>query len=224
MSIISPYYSVCERVNGDLLGEPLNLMASVVFFIAAGLLWRDYRRSHAAFEGERLSLIGLLALMGAGSTAFHAEANRLTLYADTAAVSLFISFACYITLRLLLGLTVNQSRLGLIGLGAAVVLTNAIPAPYRLNESVGYLPVLGGLAFAAWRVRPRGDARTGGMWMAVGLLAAGVALRSADYAVCPSLPIGTFFLWRLCESLSFYCLVGMIWKRREQLASPEQCE
>jgi len=210
MSLFSPFFSVCERTGGGLLAEPLNLLSSAAFFIAAWLLWRDYRRSHAAFDEERLTLIGLLALMGIGSTAFHAEANRLTLYADTAAVSLFMSFACYITLRRALGLSEHLSLLLLAGVGAAATLTNLVPAPYRLNDSVGYLPVLAGLTIAAWRMRRRGDATAGGMWIAAGLLATGLALRSADIAVCPSLAIGTFFLWRLCEAVSFYCLVWTI--------------
>ena len=215
-SLFVPVKLVCEWTDGGRVNEPLNLLSSAVFFLTAWLLWCDYRRTRKDFDEERLTLIALLALIGVGSAAFHADANRLTLYADTVPVSLFISFAGYITLHRVLGLTVNRALLLVMGLGTLIALTNAIRAPYRFNESVGYIPVLGGLAFLAWRLRRRDDAMSAGFWLATGLLAAGLALRSIDNAMCPSLPSGTYFLWRLSEGLTLYCLASTIRERRKQ--------
>jgi len=77
-SLFVPVTLVCEWKSDRLVHEPLNLLSSAVIFLAAGLLWRDYRRTRKAFDEERLTLIALLVLIGAGSVAFHADANRLT--------------------------------------------------------------------------------------------------------------------------------------------------
>jgi hypothetical protein len=213
-SLFDPLSATCERVGNGWLGEPLNLLACVVYFIAAWLLWRDYQATRKAYDEERVVLIALIALAGLGNTFFSAVANRVSLYAVLLPMALFMGFFFYISLRRLLGLAVMPVRLLLAGIAFLSALTIYIPDPYRFNGSVGFAPLLITTALIAWRLRRMRHASATDFLKITGLLAAAILFRSLDMAVCVSLPTGTLFLCLICNGLALYLMAKSIRERR----------
>jgi hypothetical protein len=66
-----------------------------------------------------------------------------------------IAFGYYIALRRLFALSVQQAGLCALGFAITTALTMLIPAPYRFNDSIAWVPTLGGLALLAWQVHKR---------------------------------------------------------------------
>src|SRR5690242_9781765 len=71
----------CERLAPGLLGEPLNLLSNVAFFVAAWLMARDARRL-GAMRGDIATLVVLMIIVGIGSITFHALATTWAQWLD----------------------------------------------------------------------------------------------------------------------------------------------
>ncbi|MEM9268941.1 MAG: hypothetical protein AAGA78_08400, partial [Pseudomonadota bacterium] len=91
---------------------------------------------------------------------------------------------------------------------AAAVATGIGALTGPLNGSVGYFPVpilIAAYGLALWS-RDRKTAT--GLFIGVGLLALSLFFRTIDEAVCPSLALGTHFLWHCLNGIM---LGWMIW-------------
>ncbi|HXW23088.1 MAG TPA: hypothetical protein VEK14_09290, partial [Rhodomicrobium sp.] len=72
-----PIAMYCERTSAAWDAEPLNAISNVAFFIAAWAAWRlRQRHPDAAFGGTIRALCIIIAVVGAGSLAFHTVATR----------------------------------------------------------------------------------------------------------------------------------------------------
>src|SRR5437660_4670531 len=60
----------CERLAPSLIGEPLNTLSNVAFFVAAWLVARDARRL-GAMRADIAVLAALTVVVGIGSIVFH---------------------------------------------------------------------------------------------------------------------------------------------------------
>jgi len=213
-SLNEPVFLVCERNGGGSFNEPLNLMSCAVFFIAAWLLWRDYQQTREGHDEERVILVLLITLVGVTSAGFHIAALRFALYEELAAVTLFIAVAGYITFRRELGLAAKPAVACLALLAVLAALADCVPGAYRFNGSAAWLPVVAVMAFLAWTLSRRGHFMATGFLAATGILAAGVIFRFLDPALCRPLPMGTYFVWRLCEGMAFYQVAWALRQRR----------
>ncbi|HEX4871840.1 MAG TPA: hypothetical protein VFV27_05945 [Nevskiaceae bacterium] len=193
----------CERLDPGFWAEPLNALSNAGFLLAAGLAARQRQ------SGGSMLLVAVLALIGLGSFLFHTLATRWALWADVLPILVFQLLFLALYLRGVRAVSTRHTGLALAGFLAAGVLIEWLPLP-PMNGSEGYLPpllVLLGLAPGHWR---RGGAERAGLWLAAGLFAVSLTLRSLDQALCPLWPWGTHWAWHLLNALVLYRCIRVI--------------
>ncbi|KQP55036.1 ceramidase domain-containing protein [Methylobacterium sp. Leaf108] len=222
----APIRAYCERGDASFWAEPLNAVSNGAFLLAAVALLRRERRAAAA-DPAALALAGLIAVVGLGSFLFHTVAVRWSLFADVVPIALFIYAYFLLAMRRFLGLgsaaaiLVTLSFAGFnIGLEPAL---DAIAGPslgLRTNGSLSYLPAvlaLVGVAAALRLTKGQEASARRSSWALIGLaalFALSLTLRTVDTALCPSLPMGTHFLWHLLNAGVLYGLVATASRHR----------
>ena len=196
----------CERQGFGLLAEPLNALSNLAFFIAAWKLWAETgtRSLHAA-SSLRL-LAGLIAVVGAGSLAFHVFATRWASILDVASIGIFN--LCYLVTFLR---TIPRWPWTRAMAAAAAYLvvdraTAALMPAGVLNGSGMYLPALTVLvALSGWACRISPE--TGRMMAAAaGVFVVSLTARTIDRSICDVWPWGTHFLWHMLNAWVLYQL------------------
>jgi hypothetical protein len=193
----------CERLVPGLLAEPVTAASNLAFFVAAYVLFRHVRGHDRDFR----VLATLIALIGAGSLAFHTFATYWAAVADRLAIALFIWFYLQRVLVRLAGLGPLTATAIVIGYAVASRLVESAFPPGALNGSVSYLPALAALLLiTAWvGVARRRLLRP--FVLASLVFLASLTLRSVDLAVCPTFSIGTHFLWHVLNAVVVFSLV-----------------
>lgn len=228
---LAPIRAYCERGDASFWAEPLNAVSNGAFLIAAlAALWRE--RQGPPDPAVR-ALAVLIGVVGIGSFLFHTLAVRWSLLADVVPIALFIHAYFLLAMRRFIGLGAGAAiaaTLAFAGFGAALE-----PALDALtgrswdavsNGSLGYLPaVLALLGVAAGTALPRAGGtgpergRAGLALLGLaGLFAVSLALRTADAALCPRLPMGTHFLWHVLNAIVLYGLVVTVLRFRRESA------
>lgn len=206
MPLLAPLFNYCERTAIGLFNEPLNAVSNIAFFIAAWLLWRNYKNS----DRQSQALIFLVALVGIGSTLFHTFANQLTMVADITPITLFTLYYLWLALRRL----ANCSRLitggFLLLFTVTAVAADRIPDPYRFNGSVSYFPCLAALVLLALCLRTRRHPAALGLFKAATVFAISLTFRSIDMVLCQQLAIGTHFIWHTLNGAVLYLLTSTV--------------
>ncbi|HVK71928.1 MAG TPA: ceramidase domain-containing protein [Kofleriaceae bacterium] len=203
----------CERTDAGLWSEPLNFASNAAFIVAAALAWRRYRRAGVRDLGLAAQ-IALLFAIGVGSALFHSVATRWAMIADVAPITaLMFVYLGYFLRRVLVWPTARVVA-GLVGFAVVSGLLGLIPRAW-LNNSQSYLgtvAAMGVMASATWP--------TVGRRLALGaaLFVTSLTLRSIDQAVCPTVPIGTHFLWHTLNGVLLYILVAAVIDERAQRA------
>ncbi len=210
----------CERTSTALWAEPVNAASNAAFILAA--LW-------AAFEARKRGLtqpilwllITMAALIGAGSFLFHTHANRWSGLADTLPIWSFVGVFVLTAMHYIGGMPVARV-LRVAGLvAAAVVLTiwllasgegadTGAQAADPLNGSGQYAPAVLALlvfSFVSWRRR---SPSAPWIWAATATFLVSLTFRTFDMAVCPSMPLGTHFVWHLLNGLMIGLLLQML--------------
>lgn len=197
----------CERVDVGFWAEPANAVTNLAFFIAAIAAWRIYRERTGSPQWDILALIGLVALIGTGSFLWHTTA------ADWAELADIIPIWLYVNL-FLLSFMVRVAGAG-FGIAGVVWLgfqlfdygaRSLLPAQL-FNGSVVYLPTLATLVAAGVYARYLGHPANRYLLGAAALLSLSLVFRSVDNTVCESLPVGTHFMWHLCNGGLLYLLL-----------------
>ncbi|CAN5526681.1 ceramidase domain-containing protein [soil metagenome] len=199
MDWFAPMDAYCERLGPGLFAEPLNAISNLAFFAAA--LWGARAARATRSDAAVWMLVALVFLIGAGSTAFHMFANRLSVLADVIPISLFIYAYLGFAMRRYLGA-------GWIVMGGALVLLLAVTLaiehwspPGFLNGSGAYLPaLLAGLVVAIVALA-QNLAVAPYLIAASTVLAVSLIFRTADQIACSLIPIGTHFIWHLLNGL-----------------------
>lgn len=206
----------CERTSLAFWAEPINALSNLAFPIAA--LW-------AAVEAKRRQiatpviwvLITMAALIGFGSFLFHTFANVWSELADTLPIWSFVALFVFTAIHRIGG--VKPGKLAAIALGMAALVTvmflatgegQTSTAPDPLNGSGQYAPaVIALLVFAVLSYRRRHP-----MWHWISATAAvfllSLTARTFDMALCPSLPIGTHFIWHILNALMIGLLLQVL--------------
>jgi hypothetical protein len=207
----------CERTGPGLFNEPLNALSNLAFFIAA--LWAGRRALIAGADWAVWALIAMVAVVGAGSLAFHTFATRWAMLADVIPIAVFIYSYLGLALRRFLGLSYAVTlALIMLLLIANLGLERLLP-PGFLNGSAAYVPsLLAGLAVAvAANLRRNGVSAP--LFAASLVFALSLAFRTADQAICPVLPIGTHYIWHILNAvvLGLYLDAAIRFGRRSPL-------
>jgi FtsH-binding integral membrane protein len=190
----------CERLDNAYWAEPINAVTNAAFLIAAAVAWRLI--GERGDLGARLLTL-ILAAIGIGSYLFHTHAQIWALMADVIPIQAFILVYVYLA-------TVRFFDLPRWAGAAAVVLfipyaaltSRAVAAiAGDLNGSVGYAPVPILIAAYAVALRARAPETARGLAIGAAILVLSLFFRTIDQAVCPTIPIGTHFVWHLLNGV-----------------------
>jgi hypothetical protein len=194
----------CERIDATFWSEPLNALTNAAFIMAACAAALRYRAAEVC-DWFVQCLIGVVALIGIGSFAFHTLATRGAVLLDVIPITIFIYAYLALALRRFVSVgpiatTVLLAAFSAFSYGLSVLVPHA-----WLNGSIDYLPPLAALyAIGLWPQNP--EVRRGVLMAAV-LFTASLVLRTADLAVCRAFPAGTHFLWHMLNAGVLYVLL-----------------
>jgi hypothetical protein len=203
----------CERTGPGLWGEPFNALTNLAFIVAAVMalrLWRRHPGLDARSGWDLLLLIALLFAIGIGSALWHTFATRWAMSADTIPILLFISV-------FLLSFLVRLARLRWIGTIAFFMLFQIVNRgvkaqfpPEFLNGSIFYLPTWATLLIMTALLAVKRHPMVRSFALASGLFTASLLFRTIDEQVCDAFPIGTHFLWHVCNAIVLYLLLAAL--------------
>jgi len=200
MDLSTPVDLYCERLGPGPAAEPLNALSNLAFLLASA--WLLLRARHAGSPPYARLLAALIALVGLGSLSFHVFATLGTEFLDVLFIAVYVHcfVACYF--RHFFGWRWGSAVVAtLLFLLFNAWLAAAVPAG-TFNGSAGYLPLLATLllmAIALLAARRPGDMR---LAAAAVVFLLSLYLRTMDLAWCPSLPIGTHWLWHCLNAVT----------------------
>ncbi len=211
-SVLTYLDGYCERAgDAGMFGEPINLITNLFFIAAAVFAGRALMREQG--QGRRTDLwllVGFLFLIGVGSGLWHLQPNGITVLLDVIPITLFINLYIVSSLRRLFGL--SWGKVGLwwgIYFGAGLVAQFTLP-PDLLNGTIMYIPTyltLVVMTLALWK-RDAGMGRA--FTVALLVWSASLVFRTIDMQVCPSLFIGTHFLWHTLNAWVLWRLLMVL--------------
>jgi hypothetical protein len=203
MPLLTPIDNYCERLSPGLMAEPLNALSNLSFIIAAWFLYRCYRK-HGLRDLPVAVLIGMVFIVGVGSSLFHTFANNLTMLADIIPIMVFVLSYLFFALIRLLGFSKSKARLSLLVLLLASAATSFAPPELRFNGSVQYFPCLAALFLVAWKSHQKL------LYLASAVFSCSLIFRSVDMALCNEFSEGTHFIWHLLNGVLLYVLVKVL--------------
>lgn len=193
----------CERTDGSLWSEPLNFLTNGAFLLAAILALRH--ASHISWSQRKpVVVLGvMLGAIGIGSGLFHSFASQWAQLMDVLPIGIYIGTTLFLWLRDAHGFTFAQ-RLQVLGvlLFMSLAFVVSIPSAW-VNGSQGYFGVI---LVMGWLALKQKETPVGGreFLMATFLFGASLGFRALDLWVCPIWPLGTHFLWHLCNAAVCY--------------------
>jgi Ceramidase len=204
-------FNYCERgSDAAFWAEPVNALTNAAFAAASLYGYRLWLQRPPGQRGTfELALIILVALIAAGSFAFHTLATRWAAVADAAPIAIFMAAYVVYAIRRFLAGTWLQAALGVAVLFALMPLAQALPCPGGppcYNGSAGYLPALAMLAgIGLLALRRRHPAGRLLLWAAA-VFALSLTARTLDRDICAATAIlgqvrGTHGLWHLLNAL-----------------------
>lgn len=197
----TPVDHYCERLGPGLWAEPLNATTNLAFILAAWLTWRLAHR-RGALTGKAWLLIGLIATVGIGSGLFHTFATTLTEWLDIIPILAFQLVFLWLYFRDL----ADMGRA--LGTGVLIVFLAAalVGESFQniLGGSLTYAPALITLFFLGIYHCKRGYEERGLILVAALVFLLSLTFRTMDNEVCDHLPIGTHFLWHICNASLLY--------------------
>ena len=198
----------CERLDPSYWAEPVNAITNAAFLVAALVMWL---RTAGMPMGRLLSLI--LAAIGVGSFLFHTHATVWASIADVTPIVLFILTYVYAANRDFWGWRVWVS-----GLGATFFLPYAAAATFLFAElpffviSAPYWPVALLILVYAWLLPDPLVSR--GLAIGAGLLILSLTARSLDLLLCPTIPLGTHWIWHCLNGLMLGWMIE-VWRQKK---------
>jgi hypothetical protein len=200
--VMSDIYMIYRERNGDpaFWAEPFNALSNASFLIAAWFALRLGVR-HGVMRGVTAVLIGLGAVIGLGSFAFHTAAGPVTLWLDVIPISTFQVLFLWLAYRRMLGASALQASAVVVTVLVASFALRIFQQP--LNGSLFYTPawlalLVVGTVNAARRAGPEPYL----LLSAAGCFTLAIYARSVDWSV--SSPLGTHFLWHLINGAVIY--------------------
>lgn len=202
----------CERLDPSFWSEPLNAVSNGAFILAA-IFGYSYAARHRALEPGVIVLIVLTFLVGVGSFLFHTVATVWAGLADVLPIRLFILSYFVLSMRRYVGLPwwgafLAATTFMVISVIGGNILGGMALFGDSLNGSEGYLPALMALVLVGLGLILAGRRGAGLSLVAAGLIfTVSLGFRIIDMRVCPSLPIGTHFVWHLLNGVLLGTLI-----------------
>ncbi len=207
MSLFDPIRHYCERSGPGLFDEPLNAISNLAFFIAAYVLWKRYKQIP---DPQAAWLITLLATVGLGSTLFHTFANGLTMLGDVIPIAFLTLTYLWTAMRRFLCLSRLKATAFLIAFAFLAFLAETAPPALRFNGSVSYFPCLLAVFLLAFFARKRSPQAASTIFRASCWFCVSLTYRSIDMTLCPTIAIGTHFIWHITNGWVLYLLISAL--------------
>lgn len=214
MDLTAQINAYCERVDVSYWSEPLNAVSNAAFLVAAFVMWRRTRGL-----GLPLATLLVIALTMIGITSYlwHTHALAWTGAADSLSILVFILIYLY---------AANRHFLDLPAWGAWLLTVSFLPyaaalgwvfdqLPYFTISSF-YWPLVPLMLGYGWVLRVKAPGTARGLVLSAGLLTLSLTARSVDEPLCPTLPIGTHYLWHILNGLLLGWVIEVY--RRHMLA------
>lgn len=191
----------CERTLPGLWGEPFNTLSNIAFFFAAWAIWRFTQRRKKSLGSTKI-LVNLAIAIGIGSTLFHAFATEWANLLDVLPIFLFQLCFLWFYSRQVIKLSYGYTGT----LIALFLFTSIISQQFIsvLNGSLSYAPaflILFGLGLYHYRQQKRESMI---LLVASGIFLLALTCRTIDQVICPSIAIGSHFLWHLLNGSLLY--------------------
>lgn len=192
----------CERLGPGLMAEPLNALTNLSFLIAAFFAWRLAQRDNA-LSIPSITLIALVAIIGIGSSLFHTFATGWAMLSDTLPILFYQIAFLYVYSANVIKARMSVRMLLMGGFFVTVGAFGMLPIHW-LNGSVSYVPaLLFLLALGIWHWKYAANEKLL-LLITAGVFILSLTFRSIDNAICPSLPMGTHFLWHILNGVVLY--------------------
>ncbi|MEK7214890.1 MAG: ceramidase domain-containing protein [Chloroflexota bacterium] len=212
----------CERLDVGLWAEPFNALSNLAFLFAAWAAWHSARQPDSVRPpGGLMLLIGLIASIGAGSGLFHTFSTPWARVLDIVPIFVFQLSTIWVYLRRVAG--VGMARSGFAVAAFLVATMAARQFPDLLNGSFHYLPAFGVLFGLGVHHYRRGLEERSTLLVATGVFAVALAARTVDQAACPSIPVGTHFVWHVLTAATTYLVIKALipsWRDAGSAATP----
>ncbi len=209
MSLFAPIDIYCERLSAEFWAEPVNALSNISFVIAAWYAWVLWKKQPSRTGSSRsIPFLAItIVLIGLGSFLFHTFANRWSMLADVAFITLFMYVYLGTLLRKVFGLRVRgivTSLIAFFAVGAAII--QVVP-PDLFNGSEGYFASI--LAFSALIMASINKNLPHTRVLVLGLVTFMISIffRSVDMEWCEDWPMGTHFLWHVLNGVVLYLLM-----------------
>lgn len=198
-TIFDPIDAYCERLGPGLWAEPLNALTNLAFLVAALIAARGMR-GHAPPLGPALAAI--LAAIGMGSGLFHTYANGLTALLDVLAIAAFVFVYVFAVNRHVLGWSRGMTWASMLALPPYLALATTgfalLPAFEVSSAYWSVAALIAGYGLILWQRLP---AFARGLLLGAAILAVSITARSVDLGLCPTLPVGTHFVWHVLNAV-----------------------
>ena len=213
--------SYCERsgVPGA-FAEPLNLFTNLFFILAAILSARAIIRTTPMGATVDLWLMVLfLFSIGIGSGLWHALPSGATILMDVIPITLFINAYIISSLRRLFHLSwLKVGVWWLVSFGAGMVGQVILP-PDLFNGTIMYIPTYLTLVVMTVALYAHDKPKGCVFGLALGVWTVSLMFRTVDHKICPSLGVGTHFLWHTLNAWVLWRLLKLL---IDDSATPKQ--
>lgn len=205
-------FGLCERSGPGLFEEPFNVLSNLLFFAVAISIWRYYR-THPDVKDKWIwdlhILTVLIICIGIGSITFHSYPTRLTELMDIVPIVIFIVLF-FISIIVRVGKTNWFETLICFMAFAGSTHFFVTQFPNALNDSIGYLSSMGGLAMIAVYLHLKRRPSSHQFLLAALLGVVSLFFRSVDNTACETIPIGTHFLWHSLNAALIFVIMKQL--------------
>ena len=211
-TVLTYFDAYCERAgDAGFFAEPLNLATNLFFIIGAAIAARAIARMPAyAKRWDLWALFVFMVAIGIGSALWHLSPTRYTLLMDVIPIGLFINLYLICALRRVFGLSWGRVTAYWLAYTVAGTLAQRLLPPDMLNGTVMYLPTYATIvimAVALWL----SDRPVGRIFIVVvAVWTLSLIFRTIDMDVCPTLDIGTHFLWHTLNAWVLWRLLMVL--------------
>ncbi len=221
----TPIDLYCERLTPSFWAEPFNAISNISFVIAGIMALLIARKLHK-LDINILILSILAILIGIGSFLFHTFANTWSSFADVIPIWSFIALFIVVAIIKKTGKSIFQVGkvasciiaiiLGIIWITSSGSASQTQASTDIFNGSMQYLPAFIAIcffAFMSWK--KQSPVKNYAIGSAV-IFSISLVARTLDLYLCADFPIGTHFIWHICNgSMVGLLLQGLIkdkWK------------
>ncbi|MCX4188600.1 ceramidase domain-containing protein [Methylophaga sp. OBS4] len=204
-------YLYCERTSPEFWAEPVNALTNLLFFVSAWFSWRRTNSLGTRSLGVWL-LLALICAISVGSFLFHTFATNWAQLMDELPILLFQLVYLWLYCREVARFKPFYVVGILLGFFIAALIGRQFPQV--LNGSLIYAPamivllVLGIYHMATRRIERYIVLITAGVFIV------SLTFRTIDNAICPYFPLGSHFMWHVCNAFILYLLLRALLANR----------